>query len=332
MTSRKIFFLTIIIFACNFGILAQQVPFFTQYMMNPYVYNPAFAGTIYHYQLNASYRYQWVGVEDSPVSFYVSGHGHVGKDHPFQRRRHMNQNDWHNGVGFIVSTDQTGPIIRRNTVMISYAYDMPLGKITRLSFGISAGMRQFQVDGNKAIARDASVEISSPSVLLPDASAGLWLYHDLFFVGISATQLFMNKIDARIFPVETGTNRLFQHYFVTAGAVINLLPDPRIDAIPSVAVKQVEFYKKPSVDFNMKLKYRQLAWKERHAIWMGTSYRNEQGLSFMVGGKFNDQFDVGFAYDLTLSYMSNVSRGSHEIFLGYQIHPKVRVMSPSDYW
>ncbi|MDX2189660.1 MAG: type IX secretion system membrane protein PorP/SprF [Bacteroidota bacterium] len=325
-------FTLLFIFLILTGIKAQQIPFYSQYMLNPYIINPAFAGTTELYNIGASYRYQWVGVNDAPSSFYLSGNGHVGKDHPLQRRRHMKQNDWHNGIGFIISSEQTGPIITTNNVMVSYAYDTPLTDDIRLSFGLSAGIQQFMVNGNNAELRDKSIPVSSFSRLLPNGNAGLWLYHNLWFAGVSAQNLFSNKIEDRFFAERTGTNRLVRHYYANVGGVFNLLPDPRIDAIPSIVVKYTETVNLPSFDINIKLKYKEIAWKDKHLFWLGVSYRNEQGLIFLAGGRFNENYEVGYAYDLTLGYLNPVSKGSHEIYVNYRIVPKVRVISPSDYW
>ena len=52
---------------------AQQLPQLTQYQFNDYVFNPAVAGTRQFFELRSGHRYQWVGIQDAPRTFTLSG-------------------------------------------------------------------------------------------------------------------------------------------------------------------------------------------------------------------------------------------------------------------
>ncbi len=54
--------------------LGQQVPVFSQHFVNPYLYNPAFAGIDGAFSVFLTYRDQWVGIEGSPVTANLSFH------------------------------------------------------------------------------------------------------------------------------------------------------------------------------------------------------------------------------------------------------------------
>ena len=59
--------------------LAQQKPHYTQYVLNQYIVNPALTGIENYVDLKLSHRHQWVGIQDAPVTTYLSVHGPIGK-------------------------------------------------------------------------------------------------------------------------------------------------------------------------------------------------------------------------------------------------------------
>ena len=42
---------------------AQQIPVYSQFFMNKYTQNPAFAGMDHVYDVTSNHRYQWVGID-----------------------------------------------------------------------------------------------------------------------------------------------------------------------------------------------------------------------------------------------------------------------------
>ena len=58
---------------------AQQLPQFTQYMINDYVFNPAIAGIENNYQMKTNIRNQWIGVVDAPRTTVLSIYGKHGE-------------------------------------------------------------------------------------------------------------------------------------------------------------------------------------------------------------------------------------------------------------
>ncbi len=59
---------------------AQQLPQLTQYQFNDYVFNPAVAGTRSFFELRSGHRYQWVGIQDAPRTFTLSGTTPLGRN------------------------------------------------------------------------------------------------------------------------------------------------------------------------------------------------------------------------------------------------------------
>lgn len=54
---------------------AQQQPHYTQYIMNPFIINPALAGIENYWDLRFSHRHQWVGMKGAPVTTYMTLQG-----------------------------------------------------------------------------------------------------------------------------------------------------------------------------------------------------------------------------------------------------------------
>jgi type IX secretion system PorP/SprF family membrane protein len=53
---------------------AQQDPLYSQYLNNPFVLNPAYAGLTNNLNLSLNYRTQWAGIEGSPKTANLNGH------------------------------------------------------------------------------------------------------------------------------------------------------------------------------------------------------------------------------------------------------------------
>jgi len=149
-------------------VMAQQLPHYSQYMINDYVMNPAIGGKDNYFQGMSANRYQWGGITDAPRTYILSLQGPL-------KYQHM-------GIGGQLFTDIVGPT-RRTGGYLSYAYHIPLNDNLKLSFGISAGILQFMVDGQKINLHDNGDLVLTnalQSVLTPDFSAGFYLYNEHF--------------------------------------------------------------------------------------------------------------------------------------------------------
>src|SRR5574337_1605313 len=111
-----------ILIALLFGLVelvsAQQLPQYTNYMINSYVLNPAWSGTKDYFEVQSNNRYQWVGITDAPRTYILSANG------PYKTKNM--------GYGGYVFTDITGPT-RRIGLSFSYAYHAKLTETMKLS-------------------------------------------------------------------------------------------------------------------------------------------------------------------------------------------------------
>src|ERR1700739_1121682 len=145
-------------------LFAQQLPQYTQYMMNDFVLNPAIAGRSDYWEAKSNNRYQWVGIPDAPRTYMLSMQG------PFKNLKM--------GIGGTIFTDIVGPT-RRTGFNMAYAYHLKLNSTYKLSFGVNAGVLQYSIDGSKITTHDPGDPIMSPnyqSALTPDIGTGAYLY------------------------------------------------------------------------------------------------------------------------------------------------------------
>jgi hypothetical protein len=73
------------------------------------------------------------------------------------------------------------------------------------------------------------------------------------------------------------------------------------------------------------LQYRDLAW-------IGASFRLDDGFAGMMGVNVSNTFNVSYAYDYTTTRLNTVSKGTHEIVLGFLIGNKYGDWCPRNVW
>jgi len=319
---------------------AQQKPEYTQYILNNYILNPALTGIENYTDVKISHRHQWVGLQDAPITTYLTIQGPLGKKDDretatsFHRQGHnpRGKDYWddytaarpHQGIGLQILNDRTGPL-NRFSAYATYAYHLGISTRTSLALGFSAGISDLSLDRSKLffdVPVDPVVYTSGElNRIKPDFGAGLWLYSADFFAGFSALQLIPQKI-AFTDKVAPNPGKLVPHLFGQAGYRFLLNED--FNLIPSVMVKYVDPLP-VQFDFNVKLQYQDL-------LWAGVSHRTYDGFAAMVGLNVSNIFNVGYSYDLTTSKLNTVSRGTHEIIVGFLIGNKYGDWCPKNVW
>ena len=101
----------------------QQYPVYSQYLFNPMVINPAYAGS--HIQLSATamFRNQWVNLDGAPKTASLTMHTTLGRPSV--------------GMGMIITNDKIGSY--SNTSLYgAYSYSIRT-PAWRMSFGLQAG-------------------------------------------------------------------------------------------------------------------------------------------------------------------------------------------------
>ena len=294
----------ILIISTAFVANAQQLPQFTQYMINDYVFNPAIAGIESSYQMKTNIRNQWVGVTDAPRTTVLSIYG---------KYRESNV-----GLGGVVFNDQVGPTSRTG-LSLSYAYHFSLTDNMKMSLAVSGGFTQMKIDPSLLNVFDLDDPIMNGGVLessVPDATFAFYLYSNDWYVGASIPQLLNSNlgffddkyIDAYNIDPDGSLER---HYFAMAGYKWKVNYDYVVE--PSVLLKSVT----PApivVDIGLKVTY-------QNKLWMGTNYRTNGDIGLLLGYSIGDRYLIGYSYDMVTSGLGDYTSGSHEFMLGIRFAP-----------
>src|SRR3954465_587885 len=75
---NRIYFTAFLCFI-SFFTFAQQRPYYTQYVLNSFILNPAVAGIENYTDVKISHRHQWIGIDGAPVTTYLTIHGPLKK-------------------------------------------------------------------------------------------------------------------------------------------------------------------------------------------------------------------------------------------------------------
>ncbi|MBN7813052.1 type IX secretion system membrane protein PorP/SprF [Algoriphagus sp. H41] len=298
---------------------AQQIPQFSQYIFNPVYINPAYAGYKQELYLQSFYRKQWTGVAGSPETFGVAGDVYL----PESRL----------GIGGQVISDRVGAQ-RTSAVYGNLSYHLQLRDTRYLSFGTAVGLVNSTLDGellHYGSDDDPTMAAGREQVFYPDLKAGLFLYDQQFFLGLSVDQMIsslldLDKGDMMIQPVP--------HAYLSGGLFLDL--SSSLSLLPSFMY--MDDFKAPArLDLNTSLVI-------NDAVWIGGGYRMgidmpgreiQAGLSksaAVIGTVqvlIRESLRLGYAYDHNVSGVSVKDFSSHDISISYLFPPKrVRLVSP----
>ncbi len=281
-----------------FGI-SQQLPQYTQYMLNEMAINPAVAGKDDFADVRSNSRYQWVGITDAPRTYMLTLHGPI--------------KDKNMGIGMNLYTDIVGPT-RRTGLNFSYAYHIKMKDDMFLSMGLSAGVLQWGIDGSKLYLRDEGDEnllSTYQTTYVPDFGTGIYFHKkDRFYVGLSLPQLYQAPI--KLYEGAGKNSRIVNHFNLNAAYKFDLGDDFKIE--PSFLVKYA-IPAPPKLDIGARVIYQE-------QIWLGGAYRHNDAFTALIGYFYKNYLMIGYSYDFTTTNIKKYSSGTHEIMLGIRFSKK----------
>ena len=211
------FLILLFLFLASFRGIAQQTPQFSQFMMNRFLYNPAFAGFEDYWDVQSGFRTQWTGINTANRTFYTTANFAFDKSDrtstgitpymsktirrnysPTYIRKKTRKVNFHQGVGMQLLSDQIGPVTSMS-LSGTYAYHLSLGGERKLATGGSIGYYQRVLDMTNFNVRDAGdpfITYSNSSGLPAGRisggqsliNVGALYYTRKFYVGLSANQ------------------------------------------------------------------------------------------------------------------------------------------------
>lgn len=302
---KKILYITVIVLLVS-NLQAQQLPQYTQYMLNDMAINPAVAGKDNFADVRSNNRYQWTGITDAPRTYMLTLHSPL-------KNRHM-------GLGTHIYTDIVGPT-RRVGISLAYAYHIKVAEKTRVSLGISAGIQQWGIDGHKLHLHDAGDDnllTQYQTKIVPDFGAGLYVHNERWHIGFSAPQLYQSPI--KLYPDGDNKGTLVTHFMLNGAYKFDINDDFKVE--PSFLLK----YASPAP---MKLDVgARVIYKEQ--IWLGGGYRHNDAFTALIGFMYKNYLMIGYSYDFTTTNLKKYSTGTHELMLGLRFSKQQSKHWPDD--
>ena len=278
---------------------AQQDAQFTQYMYNMSVINPAYAtaeeGIL---NLGGLYRTQWVGLEGAPKTGSFFAHT------PINDKIEM-------GISF--TNDNIGDVVNENNLFADFAYVLPVGIESKISFGIKAGVTLFDTNFNGFQLQSGGASTDQAfdeniSRAFPNLGIGAFFFTDTYYLGLSAPNMLSTKhLENENGIKATGVQNV--HYFLTGGYVFDI--DQNVKLKPAFMARGVKGAPlaldiTANVLINEKLE-------------VGLGYRLDDAMSALVNFRITPELRVGYAYDYTTTNLGDFNSGSHEIFILFDV-------------
>ena len=318
----------IFVFICIFNpsfILAQQLPRYSQYIMNEFLINPSVAGADGRTSLDLSARKEWIGfVANTPETYSFSAQTRVLKSRFNIKSGLFGSNIFKGGskgrvgLGFNLYNDNNAAI-HRTGAQFTYAYHIII-RNSQLSFGLAGSFYQFRISREDARLKDPDDRLNSligKATVIPDASFGANFMTQKFHFGFSVAQLFQSslKIGSRDEFIAANDIRLKRHYYLIGSYREKFLGKPKWEYEPSFILRTNEKLQILS-DITMKLFY-------ARSYWFGLSYRTSGDAIALIGLKFNNLY-FAYSFDYGFNGIAKFTKGSHEICLAVKFGDTAR--------
>jgi type IX secretion system PorP/SprF family membrane protein len=321
--------ISLLIFMMILSVKGQDMHF-TQFYSTPLYLNPAFAGANVCSRVSLVYRNQWPGITRTYRSYLLSA------DHYFTKQNV--------GVGILFGNDVAGSGNLRTTLINPiFAYEVRLARNLGMRFGFQPGITIRSINFNSLIFGDqianggTTTETPTASKGFLDVSAGMLAYTNKYWGGLTVNHF--NKPNESLQEGEDVT--LPVKYSVHGGAKIPINEEEKDEFQRKFITATFNYRGQREFDqLDIGVYYTQ--WIVSFGIWYRgiptkhyqPGYPNNDALCFIVGMK-NDKMNFGYSYDLTISGLSRLSNGAHEITASYQLcklstkkKPRVSVPCP----
>ena len=286
-------------------VYGQQDPHYTQYMYNQNILNPAYAGSRGDLSIGLLGRTQWVGIKGAPDTQTLNIHSAVGS---------------RVGLGISAIHDQIGPVEETN-LALDFSYTIPMSESANLAFGVKGSYNFMNIGlltGTTRLDPDDPLFREDYNDSYPNVGAGAYYYTDRFYAGLSVPNILENySFTIQNHVVQDVSDKM--HFFGTLGYLFDL--NDNLKFKPSAMVKMVQGAP-ISIDVNGSLFINDL-------FEIGLSWREGDSIDALIGVQASPSVRVGYAYDYTLTNLSDFNSGSHEIMLLFDLDfAKKHIKSP----
>ncbi len=295
----------------------QQISNSNLYLENRTLINQAYSGVESGNELSLGYRNQWAGISNAPVTTRLNFRGSINRPN-FEAGRNTPTTARTTNSSVVPTTgfwayngmmvyDNAG-LFNRLQFSVAGAYHLPITRKLMLAFAPTVTYSNLKVDvANMQLIRPDDPAYNqylanggSSNFLGLDAA--VVLYSRRFSIGFTAEQLAWfalanNDLD----------DDIQSHFFVTTDYKFRVSDDwelrPTVNAKLGANIPA-------TFDLYARADYRDI-------FWFGAGYRTSKMWIGMIGLHLKDSIRLGYSYDTGIMDVSNISKGSHEIYLSY---------------
>ncbi len=272
---------------------AQQLPIvYNQFFMNPYVYNPAYAGVEGHAVLFATYKKQWTGISGAPT--YYNANFHI----PLK-----------GGLAFgaMAYSRQAGPYDQSGG-KVSAGYLISIDREHFFRFGLSLGAGSNSLNLNEVEPNDLTFSTLAPNTSFLLGDLGFAYHFGHFNIGIALPKLFNYEVltsdeGFQVTPKPQDNVMFKMNYRGHLGD--NIAIEPHV-------IYRYHKYLPNQYEGTIILHL-------LHIVWLGGSYRQDAGFIGLVGAKLFEKIGIGYAYEYGNPSNASLVGATHEVHIGYHI-------------
>ena len=286
----------ILIVCISVNLYSQQVPFYSQYFFNPFVYNPAYTGSSQEVRAFLMHRNQWTGIQGAPVTTMFTIDGPIQGDKA--------------GLGINFFSDRTD-ILSKTGARVAYSYGVKIKTDHQLKFGLGLGVLNNKIDYDKAVVddiTDPNLFSTAQSRAVLDADFGIAYFWKDLQVGLAMPQLLDNNIEyAQIDNDEKVVYGVKRHYIFSAGYHFEINENFDVDPIFLTRITPASPFQ---FDLGVMGSYQKL-------VWLGFTYKHEYAVGASAGGIINKKLYAGISYDIVINDLAGYGGTSTELLVGY---------------
>ena len=278
---------------------AQQVPLYSQFALNPFMYNPAYTADNDHNDFYLGARRQWASLNSAVETKYITAQS------SFANKK--------GGIGDSFVND-ISEFTRKNTLMANYRYRITFSEMNYLSFGLAAGVWDNQLDPNKIYTTDLADPvyqlISTRGGMAFTSNAGILYRNGGLHLGLAVPNMIQTKIKyadnyINMFDYVESRN-------IVLNAQYDFKPSDEWTISPFVWIKDAGKVLNAQSDLGLIANYRDV-------FWLSAAYRQHYSISGHFGMRLGEKFTVAYTYDHPTGTYSKALGGSHEMILGWRI-------------
>lgn len=290
--------LTVITFAISgLTLWGQQEPHFQHNYLNPFIYNPAYAGSNNQTEIGAFRNQRWANYNGGIISNLINVHSQI--------------NQSNSSIGLQLNTDNIG-LTARTKAHLAYAYRIKLTEDFFIQPGFSVGIIDQRINYSGIVADFADpllLQAFNPNSTGIDANFGIFMKYKEFRLGVSAPQLLGNRLSFT--PENTFSYQLERQYIFNTSYTFFTNEKQNFFVQPDILVIHSQ---------GLPLHYSaSLLTGFKKIGWIGATYKSNYAVGANIGLSLRDQLKIGFAYDIPIGELANITNSNNiEIALVYQ--------------